>query len=288
MPGKTAEVARVAGLNIYPVKSCAGVPLQTVTIGRAGFEHAGVGDREWMVVDGQTGIFLTQRQLPRMALIGPAIEASVLRLTAPGHAPLSVPLGDFALRQATLSVKVWNHSCMAFDEGDAAAAWLKGVLGRPARLARFDPSHRRLSNREWTQNVEALNRFSDGYPILTISQSSLDELNDRLAEAGRDQLPMNRFRPNLVIDEVGPGDEDRFIALTRGDLALAPVKPCPRCPVPSIDQATGTFGEDPLDILSRYRDHKTLGVVFGQNTIVTAGFGTTLSVGDRLETEWNF
>jgi hypothetical protein len=281
-------VARVDGLSIYPVKSCAGIALERVTLGRAGFEHHGVGDREWMVVDARTGIFLTQRQLPRMALIRPALDAGALALTAPGADQLIIALDGFALRAPALSVKVWNHECLAFDEGNDAAAWLTAFLGRPARLARFDPAHRRLSNREWTRKVEALNRFSDGYPILAIGQASLDELNERLAEAGRETLPMNRFRPNLVLSDLGPGDEDRIIAFTRGAVALAPVKPCPRCPIPSIDQATGVAGDDPLDILARYRDRPDLGVVFGQNTVVTAGVGATLAVGDTFEIEWNF
>ena len=281
-------MASISALNIYPVKSCAGIALRQATLGRAGLESGGVGDREWMVVEAGSGQFITQREDPRMALITPSTVAGSLILHAPGMPALAVALDEFSLRSATLAVRVWNHACRAFDEGDGAATWLSDYLGRKLRLARFDPAHRRLSNREWTQNAEAFNRFSDGYPILMISQASLADLNDRLLEAGREALPMNRFRPNIVLGDTGPFDEDRLLALSGADFSLKPVKPCPRCPIPSIDQANGTRGADPLDILAQYRDDPRLGVVFGQNTIVARGFGAVLAVGQSLDEEWNF
>ncbi len=281
-------MASISALNIYPVKSCAGIALQEATLGRAGLEAGGVGDREWMVVETGSGQFLTQREDPRMALITPAIFAGSLHLIAPGMPTLAVALDEFSLRSATLAVRVWNHACRAFDEGDAAAAWLSDCLGRKLRLARFDPAHKRLSNREWTQNVEAHNRFSDGYPILMVSQASLSDLNDRLLEAGREALPMNRFRPNIVLGDSGPFDEDRLLSLSGANFTLKPVKPCPRCPIPSIDQASAKRGPDPLDILAQYRDDPRLGVVFGQNTIVASGFGASLALGQSLDEEWNF
>lgn len=280
-------MAVIASLHIYPVKSCRGIDLDAATLGRAGLESRGAGDREWMVVE-SNGRFLTQREAPRMALIAPALEAAALVLHAPGMAPLHVPLELPFGRAADLAVLVWNHACRAFDEGDGAAQWLTQYLGRNVRLARFDPAHKRASNRERTAGSEALNRFSDGYPMLLVSRASLDDLNNRLQENGRDPLPMNRFRPNIVIDDVGPFDEDRMVSLTAGEVVLKPVKPCPRCPIPSIDQATGMRGPDPLDILARYRDDPALGVIFGQNTIAANGIGSTLRIGQRFETEWNF
>lgn len=280
-------MARIASLHLYPVKSCRGIDLEAATLDAAGLEAHGAGDREWMVVDAG-GTFLTQREAPRMALIAPALEAGALVLRAPGMPDLGLPLELPFGRAPALGVRVWNHACRAFDEGDAVADWLSGFLGRKLRLARFDPAHRRLSNRERTGNVEAPNRFSDGYPLLVISEASLADLNDRLQESGREALPMDRFRPNIVISDVGPFDEDRFVALRLGEVMLKPVKPCPRCPMPSIDQATGTRGPDPLDILARYRDDARLGVVFGQNVIVVAGAGARLARGQVFETEWNF
>lgn len=281
-------MATVAGLQLYPVKSCAGIALSEAVLGMAGLEHHGVADREWMVVDAASGQFRSQRQLPRMALIATAIEPGALLLTAPGMPALRVPL-DGKGAAPTLAVRVWDHACTAFDEGHEAARWLSDFLGGAMKLARFDAAHRRLSDPEWTGTVEARNRFSDGFPLLVISQASLDDLNARLAKAGRAPLPMNRFRPNLVLGDVGPYDEDRFESLTGEGVRLRPVKPCPRCGVPSIEQTTGEPGPDPLDILVHYRnDARTGGVVFGQNVVVLEGTGRTLRVGQTLAEEWNF
>jgi hypothetical protein len=281
-------MAVITSLHLYPVKSCAGLALTEAVLGARGLETQGVGDREWMVVHADDGQFLTQRRTPRLALVRPVLEADALRLTAPGQAELRLPLAAKTAPPG-LQVKVWNHECLAHDEGEAAAAWFSAFLGIPVRLVRFDPAHRRASSADWTGGVEALNRFSDGYPMLLISQASLDDLNDRLAEAGREKLPMNRFRPNVVIAEVGPYEEDYLESLTAGEMVLKPVKPCPRCPMPSIEQATGEFGPDPLDILSQYRnDERTGGVIFGQNVIAQAGAGAILKVGMEMTPEWNF
>ena len=282
-------MAIIQSLYLYPVKSCAGIAMESAMLGHAGLESQGVADREWMVVDADTGLFLTQRQAPRMALIQPLLGTGMLKVNAPGQNQLQIPLDGAATRGAKRHVKVWSHECKAIDEGDAAAAWFSDFLGRPLRLVRFDPAHKRASSREWTGEFEALNRFSDGYPILLISQASLDDLNDRLAQAGREALPMNRFRPNIVLGEVGPYEEDFMLALAADGIAFKPVKPCPRCPIPSIDQSTGTIGPDPLDILSQYRhDERTGGVVFGQNLVTLQGQGSVVRVGQAFEPEWNF
>ena len=287
-------MARIASLHLYPIKSCAGWTPDAATLGQAGLERDGVGDREWMIIT-PAGQFLTQREYPRMALIQSSVQTvgptedgrKALVGAAPGMPPLHIPMADFALRSADRHVTVWNHSCDAFDEGDAAAAWLSDFLGAKARLVRFDAAHKRLSNRQRTGTVEAQNRFSDGYPLLTVSIASLDKLNQRLVEAGRAPIPMERFRPNIVIDDVGPHDEDRVAELRAAAYTLRAVKPCPRCPIPSIDQATGVRGDDPLDILAQYRGGPD-GVLFGQNMITLSGFGTRIASGDRLEEEWSF
>jgi len=288
-PDKGRAVAVIDSLHIYPVKGCAGIALQQATLGPAGLQSQGVGDREWMVVEHPGGQFLTQRQIPRLALVTPAIGAGVLHLSAPGQPMLELPLDDIGSRQPTLPVQVWKDECMAFDAGEPAAAWFSGFLGRPVRLARFDPAHQRASSMAWTGGMTALNLFSDGYPILLISQASLDDLNGRLAQAGRAVLPMNRFRPNIVLGGVGPYEEDYLLSLGAPGLVFKPVKPCPRCPVPSIEQSTGIPGPDPLDILAQYRsDERTGGVIFGQNLIALEGTGLPLQVGLELTAEWNF
>ena len=283
-------MAHIISLHIYTIKSCAGWTLDTATLGQAGLETEGIGDRDWMIVT-PAGDFLTQREYPRMALIRSELQTvnglKSLVGAAPGMPSLEIPLNEFALRSADRAVKLWAHHCMAFDEGDQAAAWLSDFLHATARLVRFDPAHTRLSNRQRTGDAEAKNRFSDGYPLLTISVASLNLLNERLMEAGREAIAMSRFRPNIVIDDVGPHDEDRVDVLRGIDFALRAVKPCPRCPIPSIDPATGERGEDPLDILSQYRGG-TDGVLFGQNMITLTGFGARLQKDAVLDEEWSF
>jgi uncharacterized protein len=284
-------MATITALTIYPIKSCRGTSLPRAELTAAGLAH----DREWMVVDAQ-GQFLTQRQHPRMALIRPHLREGVLEIHPPaenthGMGVLEVPLGSFALRQADRKVHVWNHSCMAFDEGDAAAEWFTNVLGLPARLVRFDPSHKRLSNKDWTGSIDAYNRFSDGYPILAISEASLADLNDRMQENGFGTLPMNRFRPNIVVSGTGPYDEDRVMGFESedGNVRLATAKPCARCPIPGINQETAERQDDPLPVLASYReDLRVGGVTFGQNLVVARGVGAWLEVGQSLTEDWNF
>jgi uncharacterized protein YcbX len=249
----------------------------------AGLMVDGVSDREWMVV-GEDGQFLTQREYPRMALVTPRLNAGMLELSAPGRQPhqLSICLPAVA---APRVVRIWDDSVLAEDCGDASAAWFSQALGTPCRLVRFPAGARRLTGTRWTGGVAAPTRFSDGYPVLLVGAASLDDLNARLAAAGRSALPMNRFRPNIVIAGLDPFEEDYVGQFTLGAAVLKPVKPCPRCPIPSVDQATGVPGPDPLDILQSYRRKPQLdgAVCFGMNCIVTAGDGARLKVGLQVE-----
>ena len=163
------------------------------------------------------------------------------------------------------------------------------MLGFSARLVRFDEHEKRPSNPARTRGCEALNRFSDGYPILLVSSASLADLNARWRAEGHPPLPMSRFRPNIVLGGVGPYDEDRLDLLEAEGLALMPVKGCTRCSVPSVDQETGEVGPAPVEMLARYRfDPRLEGVVFGQNAIVARGYGAALRVGQDLNEHWNF
>jgi len=265
----------LAALHLYPVKSCRGIAVQEARLTAAGLEH----DREWMIVTPE-GRFVTQREAPRLALIATDLSQDALTLVAPGASGLVVPL-DWSddVRQVT----VWGDRCPAFDQGELAARWLTGFLGRPLRLVRFDPAHRRLSNSTWTGGVEAPNRFSDGYPLLAISRASLDDLNARLSVP----LPVDRFRPNLVLDGLAPYGEDEIGDLVAGDVRLRRVKPCTRCAITTTNQATAEVeGDEPLRTLKSYRWDKALrGVTFGQNLIVVAGDGARLHTGLELRAE---
>ena len=281
-------MATVTELVIYPIKSCAGITVPEAQFGISGLQANGVHDREWMLVT-REGLFLTQREYPRMALVRPRINGDAVEVTAPGMSPLHLPLAHDPVA-SNLTVQIWDHSVIAADCGDAAAAWFSDAVQGPCRLVRFRPDVHRPTSTKWTGGAPAETRFADGYPILVIGQASLDDLNARLKNAGRDPLPMNRFRPNLVVDGLEAFEEDYVESFSAGGLVLRPVKPCARCPIPAIDQATGIPGPDPLDILQTYRANARMegAVCMGMNAIVSEGDGATLRVGQELEVSLAF
>ena len=277
----------ITSLHIYPIKSCAGIAVTEATLTPAGLRHQQTNDREWMVVDA-TGRFLTQREYPQMALIVPTLHAEGMRLTAPGMTALEIA---FALPAPNpIPVTVWDDSLIAHDCGDAVAAWFSTIIGDACRLVHFDAASKRFASKKWTGGRDVPTLFADGYPILLASQASLDDLNQKLGVQGRSGLPMNRFRPNIVIDGVEAFEEDFVETFSTGNVQLQPVKPCPRCPIPSIDQATGKHGPDPLDILQTYRANPKVdgGITFGMNTILLEGEGKVLRVGQEIAMELAF
>jgi len=276
-------MATVTELVLYPIKSCAGIAVQEAQFGISGLQANGVHDREWMLVT-RDGQFLTQREFPRMALVQPRIIGDALEINAPGMPPLRLPLAPDAAAPTT-QVQIWDDHVDAADCGDVAAAWFADAIQGPCRLVRFRPEQHRPTSTKWTGGAPSETRFADGYPILVIGQASLDDLNAKLAKAGRATLPMNRFRPNLVVDGFEAFEEDFVASFASTDLALRPVKPCARCPIPAIDQATGIPGPDPLDILHSYRANPRMdgAVCMGMNCIVSEGAGHTLRVGQELE-----
>lgn len=278
--------ARLARLFVYPVKSCAGVELREAVLTETGLDL----DRAWMVVD-ERGEFVTQRELPRMALVKPQLKLSEVVLRAPGMLALHLAIDTV---EEPVRVRVWDDEVPAFDMGDIAAQWFGDFLGRKLRLVRFDPDHRRLSSMKWTGGAEALNQFSDAYPLLVASTASLAELNAKLAAAGHAPVGMERFRPNLVLDGLEAHDEDRLdlirIRTDEGEVQLRPVKPCARCPIPNIDPATGESDPVVSDTLQGYRRNPLLdgAVTFGMNAIVVAGVDATLRVGQDVTGDFRF
>jgi uncharacterized protein YcbX len=276
---------RISRLFIYPVKSCAGIELQEAVLTETGLDL----DRAWMVVDGE-GEFVTQRELPRMALIRPQLKHHDVVLRAPGMLALHLSIDSV---ESPMKVRVWDDIVPAWDMGDIAAQWFSDFLGKRLRLVRFDPEHRRLSSLQWTGGVEAPNQFSDGYPILVASEASLEGLNARLAAGGHAAVGIERFRPNIVLAGFEAHDEDR-VGLLRiaadEEVRLKPVKPCARCPIPNIDPATAESSPVVSDTLQSYRRDERVGggVTFGMNAIVVEGLEQTLRVGQAVSADINF
>lgn len=291
-PTEADQPLHIAELWVYPVKSCAGVRVARSPLLATGLEW----DRCWMVVDAD-GEFVSQRELPRMALIQPSFRLGQLVLRAPGMLALHLQL-DAA--EAPARVRVWDDEVDAYDMGDVAAQWFSDFLapGAPAglqrlRLVRFDPEVQRLSSLQWTGGVPAPNQFGDGFPLLVTTVAALTDLNQRLAAAGAAPVDMRRFRPNLVLDGVGAHDEDRFNAIyladDRGSLVhLQPVKPCARCSIPDVHPDTAATGDAVGQALRAYRADARVGgaITFGMNTIVRAGAETELFEGQAGRGAW--
>jgi uncharacterized protein len=271
----------LSSLHLHPIKSCAGIAVDEALLIETGLEF----DRAWMVVDAQ-GEFLTQRELPKMALVKPVLRASDVVLRAPGMLALHLLLDSV---EAPCRVKVWNDTVAAYDMGDLAAQWFSDYLGQRVRLARFDAAERRLCDKQWTGEFEAETAFSDGFPLLVVSTASLAELNRRLLAAGHGAVAMQRFRPNIVLDGVADAHGEDFIdelsiESIDGPVLLKLVKPCGRCTIPDVDPANATQGHSVADTLSAYRAEPRIGgaLAFGMNAIVVSGVEHRLRVGARV------
>lgn len=261
-------MATISELNIYPVKSTRRIPLEQVRLGATGFEW----DRHWMVVN-SNGMFLTQRTHPRLARIVPELTADSLTLHAPEQPSLRMPLipeGDH------IAIRVFTFSGAALDQGKAAAEWVSNVLGESARVVRVAPSMGRVANPKYAGDTRAPVAFADGYPILVCNEASLADINQHLPEP----VPMERFRPNIVLRGLPAFAEDRIDSLQIGDITLRLVKPCTRCTIPSVDQRTGEPSTDPTPVLKRFRfNRELLGVTFGENAVIAAGVGAWIERG---------
>ncbi|MGK5638026.1 MOSC domain-containing protein [Streptomyces sp. URMC 126] len=251
-------------VHVYPVKSMAGS-----SPGEAAVEPWGLaGDRRWMVT-GRDGRFLTQRQLPRLALgAARGLPGGGVRISGPGAAPLEVPVPD-PVRRGTVTVEVFRDKVEAVPAGDEADAWLTAFLGVEARLVHMDdPAVRRPVDLRYGRRGDRVG-FADGFPLLLTSAASLTAL-DALIAAGEHPdeapLPMNRFRPNVVVAGTEPWAEDGWRRVRLGEVAFRVVKPCGRCVVTTTDQRTAERGREPLHTLGRHRRGAT-GLVFGQNLI---------------------
>lgn len=255
---------QITGLHTYPIKSCGGLSHTEIKFD----ERGPIWDRRWMVVE-PDGMFVTQRELPHLALIQPSFEGEQMRLTAPGMSDLCVPLQRAP--EPTRAVQVWQSVCEAWDEGGNAAEWFSDFLKVDLRLVRIaddfqrviDTEHSRLSARERVHTA-----FADGYPVLIAAEESLAELNRRLVERGAASVPMNRFRPNIVVAGGAAFAEDGWRTVHIGRMVLDVVKPCARCAIPTVDQQTGEIPDvqEPTATLNTFRKQEGK-VMFAQNAI---------------------
>ena len=273
-------MATVSGLVYYPVKGCAGVPVPTATLTRTGIVH----DRSLMLVDEQ-GAFISQRKTPAMAVIRVSVSdaGDRLTLTAPNTDDTEVAVAFDGERRPVSLFNKWFG--IGVDQGDDAAKWFSAVLDRPCRLVRVTPEHDRDG---WGEHPGKAG-FADAHAILLTAESSLDDLNRRIAARGARPVPMNRFRPNIIVAGwPDPFTEDRVRLATAGSVALGYATRAIRCAVPMVEQATGRKdGPEPTRTLAEFRREPDFGggVSFGVKAAVLEP--GVITVGDELTvTRW--
>lgn len=286
----------VSEINIYPVKSLKGISLRSAVVEKRGLAL----DRRWMLTDA-SGRFMTQRDFPKMATIEVGLDDGEMTVWADNFGLLKVPLvpatGD--IRQVT----IWQSVCAAEAYDRDVSGWFSELLGTACDLVYMPDDTERSVNARFDSGGDIVS-FADGYPLLVIGQASLRELNARIAiayaDAGRLSefipLPMDRFRPNVVVSGSGPYAEDNWNGIRVGDAAFRTTKPCERCVIPTVDQSRGEFdGKEPLRTLATYRVAKDImperidslgvtpnAVLFGQNLIPDTS-GISINVGDAVE-----
>ncbi|BBI49391.1 MOSC domain-containing protein [Vreelandella olivaria] len=276
-------VVQITQLNIYPVKSLKGISVTQSELQ----EHGLAWDRRWMLVDAQQR-FVTQRQLPALATVEVALTDEHLVLSHPNVEPLSVPLAE--PKGNLRLVSVWNDHCKALPESDDVSRWLVAALGEQAQglsMVRFATEFSRAVEEDFLDGGAAHTYFSDAYPFLIATTGSLDALNQALVAGGHAPVPMNRFRPNIVVESDEAWAEDRWATLSEqsGAFQLALRKPCKRCKVTTIDQHTAAVPApaEPLKTLIELNTQPSLkGAHFGQNATLLKGAGSVIRVGDRV------
>ena len=261
----------VTSLHIYPIKGCRGHAVASLDIDTLG----PTGDRRLMLVDTK-GRFISQRESPRLATITPTLDGAWLNATAPALGPLR---HDLATDGTICAVTIWKSvGLQVVDQGDNAAAWFSSAIGQPCRLVRFGAMTHRPIDPTYSPRSEAETTFTDGYPVLGVTEASLEDLNSQLVTP----VPMSRFRPNVVVGGATPWGEDTWRAVAIGEVTLDAVKPCARCLVLTTDQESGDRdpSQEPLRTLARIHSSPRFGATFGQN-LVPRGPGV-IHVGDPV------
>jgi uncharacterized protein YcbX len=265
---ETSPDIRLSSLHVYPIKSCGGTAVEEWEVDERGLRH----DRRWMLVD-ESGRFLSQRRHPRMSLVGVRIEADHLAVSAPEMPSLRVPISLHGSKP--IIAGVWGDLVETLPVGEEADRWFGEFLGVRCRLVHLPDESVREVDPDYGRPGDRVG-LADGFPFLLVSEASLADLNARLEQP----LPMNRFRPNLVVAGCEPFAEDGWRKIRVGAISLRFVKPCARCAITTVDQGTASRGKEPLRTLATFRKRGTK-VLFGQN-LVHDETGI-LRVGDPVE-----
>jgi len=286
---------QISEINIYPIKSLKGIALNESVVEKRGLRL----DRRWMLTD-RNGMFFTQREVPKMAAIVVRVESGQLIVESESAGTLDIPFEPD--RGSHQNVTVWQSDVAAEVYVGEVSEWFSDVLGRSCQLVLMpEKSHRHVS--EKFDRGDDIVSFADGYPLLLIGEGSLANVNERLHDIYRDEeygeklpLPMNRFRPNLVVQGSDPFDEDNWSRIRVGEAIFWVVKPCARCVMTTVDQSRGEFdGKEAFKRISTFRmakdwfpnSYDSLGqtanaVLFGEN-LIPENPGTTVRVGDAVE-----
>ena len=279
-----APAIRVTGLAIYPVKSMRGIACTEARLTPEGLEH----DRRFMVAR-PNGRFVTQRDMPRLALIETRLDASGVTLSVPDLEPLAIPFDRDGGKR--ISVRIWGQDCVAVDQGGSVARWLRQALhsAEPLRLVAMAPGFVRPQGKPAELGADTHTRFADAAPYLVASEASLAQLNRALEHDGQAAVPMDRFRPNIVLRGPEAFAEHAVRRAAGPGYALRFAHPCRRCVVTTIDQATARRDPDrePFRTLQRLNPESGSNgaPVFGQNAALDDGAGATIRLGDTLYLE---
>lgn len=280
----TYKIMKITEINIYPIKSLSGISVQNSIVEDRGLRN----DRRFMLVD-ENNDLLTQRNISKMATIDVELKKNILEISTNGFETLKIS-NDFGNAQK-IKVRVWNSFCDALVAEDEINKWFSEVLETNCRLVQMPETTKRRINEKFNKGDDIVS-FADGYPLLIIGENSLKDLNSKLEK----QIPMNRFRPNLVFSDSEAFAEDEWKKIKIGDTIFRITKPCARCVVTTIDQKTGISDvQEPLKTLAAYRKSCDVlpetfedfglnknDVLFGQN-LVSENFGEEIRIGDAVE-----
>jgi len=264
----------LSNIYIYPIKSLGGFSVPSAVVEKRGLRY----DRRWMLVDEQ-GTFLTQRDIPEMALLGTALEPQHLVVFEKKNpaSQVRIPLEPVLTDLPTQLVEVWGDRCISKRLPPEISSWFSEVLGRKMHLVFMPDTTERAADERYAPPGQVVS-FADGFPFLIIGQASLDDLNSRLDLP----LPMNRFRPNFVFTGGQAFEEDDWSDFWIGSVAFRGVKPCARCQIITTDQETAARAAEPLKTLASFRqqNHK---ILFGQNVVWMGMEKEEVRVGDSIQ-----